>query len=156
MGAYTFLNGKKLKFWKVEVASNQDAIVEGIEIPKNGTVVIADQRDGLFIKTKDGNEPPHLFFNYGRCDLFHIRDIYVKYIIDKYVSDICKGLEHHLNKKLTKLDTLYLKANIKECKLYWAVKSKYDVGESILNDIISKYCYENDNEKFLCKSFKRN
>ena len=110
----------------------------------------------FFIKTKDGNEPPHLFFNYGRCDIFYIRDIYVNYIIDKYVSDICKGLEYHLDKKLTKLDTLYLKANIKECKLYWAVKRKYDVGESILNDIISKYCYENDSEKFICKSFKRN
>jgi hypothetical protein len=107
------------------------------------------------IENKIDNEPPHLFFS-GRYGNFHLKDVYIEYIIDKYVSDICEGLECHLNKKLTKLDTLYLKANIKECKLYWAVKCKYDVGESILNDIISKYCYENDNEKFLCKSFKRN
>lgn len=54
MGAYTFLNGKKLKFWKVDVVANQEIMVDGIEILKNGTVVASDQRDGLFIKTKDG------------------------------------------------------------------------------------------------------
>lgn len=54
MGAYTFLNGKKLKFWKVDLASNQEVMAEGIENLKNGTVVISDQREGLFIKAKDG------------------------------------------------------------------------------------------------------
>ena len=54
MGAYTFLNGKKLKFWKVDIASNQDVMSEGIEKLENGTVVVSNQRDGLFIKTKDG------------------------------------------------------------------------------------------------------
>ena len=54
MGAYTFLNGKKLKFWKVDVVTNQEIMAEGIEIFRNGTVVVSDQRDGLFIKTKDG------------------------------------------------------------------------------------------------------
>ena len=54
MGAYTFLNRKKLKFWKVDITTNQEVMAEGIEILKNGTVVASDQRDGLFIKTKDG------------------------------------------------------------------------------------------------------
>ena len=54
MGAYTFLSGKKLKFWKVDIASNQEVMAEDIEIFRNGTVVISDQRDGLFVKAKDG------------------------------------------------------------------------------------------------------
>lgn len=54
MGAYTFLNGKKIKFWKVDVASNIGYDEENIQIYRNGTVLISDQRDGLFIKTKKG------------------------------------------------------------------------------------------------------
>ena len=54
MGAYTFFYGKKLKFWKVDVSSNQDVMVEDIEKLENGTVVVSNQKDGLFIKTKDG------------------------------------------------------------------------------------------------------
>lgn len=54
MGAYTFLNGKKIKFWKVDLAKENEVIAEGIEIFTNGTVIVSDPRDGLFIKTKDG------------------------------------------------------------------------------------------------------
>ena len=54
MGAYTFLNGKKIKFWKVEVAKNIGYDEENIKMFKNGTVLISDQRDGIFIKTKKG------------------------------------------------------------------------------------------------------
>lgn len=54
MGAYTFLNGKKIKFWKVDIASNIGYDEENIQIFKNGTVLISDQKDGLFIKTKKG------------------------------------------------------------------------------------------------------
>ena len=54
MGAYTFLNGKKIKFWKVEVAKNIGYDEENIKMIKNGTVLISDQRDGIFIKTKKG------------------------------------------------------------------------------------------------------
>ena len=54
MGAYTFLNGKKIKFWKVDVAKSNE-IMFGNNCPlRNGTVLVSDQRDGLFIKTKDG------------------------------------------------------------------------------------------------------
>ena len=53
MGAYTFLNGKKIKFWKVDIAKNV-GFGNGIDIFRNGTVVISNDKDGLFIKTKDG------------------------------------------------------------------------------------------------------
>lgn len=52
MGAYTFLNGKKIKFWKVDVANNVG--IENVENLKNGTVVISSSKNGIFIKTKDG------------------------------------------------------------------------------------------------------
>ncbi|MFR1440816.1 MAG: methionyl-tRNA formyltransferase [Clostridia bacterium] len=53
MGAYTFLNGKKIKFWKVDVA--KDIFADGdMEFMKNGTVIVSDKRDGIYIKTKDG------------------------------------------------------------------------------------------------------
>ena len=54
MGAYTSLNGKKIKFWKVDIAKNIGYDENNIQIFKNGTVLISDPRDGLFIKTKKG------------------------------------------------------------------------------------------------------
>lgn len=54
MGAYTFLNDKKIKFWKVDIAKNIGYDPENIKMFRNGTVLVSDQRDGLFIKTKDG------------------------------------------------------------------------------------------------------
>ena len=50
MGAYTFLNGKKIKFWKVQVAGE---IEENTSL-KNGTVVKSDSKEGIYIKTKQG------------------------------------------------------------------------------------------------------
>lgn len=50
MGAYTFLNGKKIKFWKVDLA---EGIEENPEL-KNGTVIKSDKKDGIYIKTKEG------------------------------------------------------------------------------------------------------
>ena len=54
MGAYTFLNGKKIKFWRVAIATIDEIMADGMEILKNGTVMVSDPRDGLFIKTKEG------------------------------------------------------------------------------------------------------
>ncbi len=54
MGACTFLNDKKIKFWKVDIATDIGYDEENIQIFRNGTVLISDQRDGLFIKTKQG------------------------------------------------------------------------------------------------------
>ena len=54
MGAYTLLNGKKIKFWKVEVVNNIGYDENNIKILKNGTVLVSDPRDGIYIKTKKG------------------------------------------------------------------------------------------------------
>ena len=54
MGAYTFLNGKKIKFWKVDVAIEDEIVVENLSFIRNGTVLVSDVRDGIFIKTKEG------------------------------------------------------------------------------------------------------
>ena len=48
MGAYSYLNGKKIKFWKVEVEEDTNLNQE------NGTVIKANDKDGLYIKAKDG------------------------------------------------------------------------------------------------------
>ncbi len=54
MGAYTFLNEKKIKFWKVNVAGNNEIYAENMNFLRNGTVIISDPRDGVFIKCKEG------------------------------------------------------------------------------------------------------
>ena len=48
LGAYSYLNGKKIKFWKVEVEKDTNLNQE------NGTVIKANDKDGLYIKAKDG------------------------------------------------------------------------------------------------------
>ena len=52
MGAYTFLNGKKIKFWKVDVAKDVDE--EANVALENGTVVLSDSKKGIYIKTEEG------------------------------------------------------------------------------------------------------
>ena len=54
MGAYTFLDEKKIKFWKVDIAKQDEIIADNIEILKNGTVILSNPKEGLFVKTKDG------------------------------------------------------------------------------------------------------
>ena len=55
MGAYSFLNGKKIKFWKVNVLNNNDInIEENKDNLENGTVLISDAKQGLYIKAKEG------------------------------------------------------------------------------------------------------
>lgn len=54
MGAYSFLNGKKIKFWKVDVLDDKEIDTENKENLENGTVFISDAKQGLFIKAKDG------------------------------------------------------------------------------------------------------
>ncbi len=54
MGAYSYLNGKKIKFWKVDLAPKDDILVENMNFVKNGTVLLSNPKDGLYIKTKDG------------------------------------------------------------------------------------------------------
>ena len=63
MGAYTRLGNKKIKFWKVEAISNEQLEKSFPELKeykyrlKNiepGTILFADKKKGLYIKTKDG------------------------------------------------------------------------------------------------------
>ena len=54
MGAYAMLNGKKYKFWKVDVTNNTEIIADNIDFLRSGTVIVSDPKDGLFIKTNDG------------------------------------------------------------------------------------------------------
>lgn len=56
MGAYTFVNNKKIKFWKVNVISfeefsNRYAI--DLNNVKTGEPILADAKQGLFLKAKD-------------------------------------------------------------------------------------------------------
>jgi len=48
MGTYSYLYGKKIKIWKVDVLPTDNSNTE------NGTVIKADSKDGLYIKAKDG------------------------------------------------------------------------------------------------------
>ena len=48
MGTYSYLDGKKIKFWKVDALPNDNSDFE------NGTVIKSDSKDGLYIKAKDG------------------------------------------------------------------------------------------------------
>lgn len=54
MGAYTFWNGKKIKFWKVDIVKENEIMVDNLEILRNGTVIVSNPKDGLYIKTKKG------------------------------------------------------------------------------------------------------
>ena len=47
---YSFLDGKKFKFWKVEILLSQPEY----ESQDNGTIIKSDSKDGLYIKAKDG------------------------------------------------------------------------------------------------------
>ncbi len=50
MGAFCILNGKKLKFWKVEAIEDNEESVN--KTP--GEILIQDSKKGLFIKAKEG------------------------------------------------------------------------------------------------------
>ena len=63
MGAYTFLEGKKLKIWKARNLSNQNFLEVQEEMREYdyklkdimaGTVLIADEKQGMYIKANDG------------------------------------------------------------------------------------------------------
>ena len=53
MGAYATLNGKKVKFWKVELA-NKECIEMDTETAEPGTILYIDNKKGLYVKAKDG------------------------------------------------------------------------------------------------------
>ena len=57
MGAYTFVNDKKIKLWKVNVIENKEFTqLYGEELlnkAKNGNIILASDRKGMFFKAKD-------------------------------------------------------------------------------------------------------
>ena len=63
MGAYTFLNEKKIKLWKVKVRTEKELVELFPELEEylfklkdvtEGTILFANDKKGLFIKAKDG------------------------------------------------------------------------------------------------------
>ena len=63
MGAYTFLNGKKIKLWKVKVRTEEELVKFFPELEEylfklkdvtEGTILFANDKKGLFVKAKDG------------------------------------------------------------------------------------------------------
>ena len=63
MGAYTFYQNTKIKFWNVEILQNEELlkIDESLEEYKYrlnkiepGTIIISDEKKGLYIKAKNG------------------------------------------------------------------------------------------------------
>lgn len=53
MGAYTYLNGKKIKFWKVDTVKTEIK-PEYMRALVNGTIIISDAKEGLYVRTKKG------------------------------------------------------------------------------------------------------
>lgn len=62
MGAYTFLEGKKIKFWKVQELTEEELLEKFEELKEYkerlkklepGTVLFSDDKKGLFIKAKE-------------------------------------------------------------------------------------------------------
>ena len=64
MGTYSFLNGKKLKIWKVETLSNEDFMNKYEEFKEykqkfenvaSGVIVYIDKKEGIYVKAKRRN-----------------------------------------------------------------------------------------------------
>lgn len=53
MGTYSYIQGKKLKFWKVDIVKTLPNN-KNTEHTENGTVVYSDCKDGLYIKANEG------------------------------------------------------------------------------------------------------
>jgi len=63
MGTYSFLNGKKLKIWKVETLTNENFMSKYEEFKEykqkfediaSGVIIYIDKKDGIYVKAKDG------------------------------------------------------------------------------------------------------
>ncbi len=63
MGAYSTLNGKKIKFWKVDVISKYEFIKKFQEFQdyeyrfsdiESGTILYVDKKEGIYVMTKEG------------------------------------------------------------------------------------------------------
>ena len=64
MGAYSILEGKKIKFWKVECLTDEELFLQFPDLREYkqkfdelypGTILFSDEKTGLYIKTIEGN-----------------------------------------------------------------------------------------------------
>ena len=64
MGAYSFYQGKKIKFWKADVCSDEELFEKFPELKEykdkfyqvpEGTILFSDSKTGLYIRAKDSN-----------------------------------------------------------------------------------------------------
>lgn len=53
MGAYSFLAGKKIKFWKAKKLKDEE-INQEMKETEAGTILLVDEKQGLYIKAKEG------------------------------------------------------------------------------------------------------
>ena len=54
MGAYTYKDGKMIKFWKAIAIYEENMDIDNLKNIVSGTVVKSNEKEGLFIKTKKG------------------------------------------------------------------------------------------------------
>ncbi len=60
MGAYSYINGKKIKFWKVQIIELEEFCEiknfdkQRLNNTENGKILISNDKEGLFVKAKDG------------------------------------------------------------------------------------------------------
>ena len=60
IGAYSFINNKKIKFWKVQkfefekFSADKNIDMNLVINRQNGTILVSNDKDGLFIKAKEG------------------------------------------------------------------------------------------------------
>ena len=64
MGAYSYLEGKKIKFWKVESVTDEELFTEFPDLREftakfyelsPGTILFSDEKTGLYVKAIEGN-----------------------------------------------------------------------------------------------------
>ena len=54
MGAYSLLNGKKIKIWAIRLIEEELFSIDKIQNSQPGEILLADSKKGLYIKTIDG------------------------------------------------------------------------------------------------------
>ena len=86
MGAYTYWNGKKVKFWEADTITEEELIVQFPELQEYsyklksimpGTVLFSEEKKGLYIKTKQ--------------DILKITQIQVENAKRMAISDFLRG-----------------------------------------------------------------
>ena len=103
MGAYSYINGKKIKFWKVQNLSLEEFCLnynkkniskiykidmenkDNLNNIENGTILISNDKDGLYIKAKKG--------------VISVLEIQGENAKKMYINDFLRGNKLQLNEK---------------------------------------------------------